>query len=336
MSGGGDLTTWDLGDAGTLPGAHVAPGMPFSSAVRRGLSLFAGVTKANPPYVVDTSTGSSVGELPLEPPHSRSMPWPSTGGARPSPSRREAPSSVGPPNTDPKPGRGRWHPRTRGAVTFGADDRVVAILGTGGSQCGISTQRHRSHTRRSPRRRPRSTTSRMCCAPVPPPSVRDGRLLAFTALSDYDRSAIIVWHLRRDQELIRFEGQQVIGFSPDGKQVASKPFNEPAPIVVADVETGKTREVSALPWKEPKPAWADQQRPVSVSMPSDGVLRLVDTERDQCILDLTVTGVPVAPGRRSHPTEGGSPSPPRAARSQSSTRTLRRGVPTCAASPRAG
>ena len=114
MSSGGVLTTWDLGTPAPMPGRIVAYGMPISSAVSPDFSLFAGATKANPPYVVDIPTGSSVGELPLDTTAFSidALAFDRTGKTL-AVASGGALQLVGPPNTDPKPGRRRRHTRAR-------------------------------------------------------------------------------------------------------------------------------------------------------------------------------------------------------------------------------
>jgi WD40 repeat protein len=118
----------------------------------------------------------------------------------------------------------------------------------------------------------------------------DGRLLALTAINeDTLQLVVIVWDIQRDKEVTRFDAQEVIGFSPDRSRVATKPFNATGPIAVTDVRTGKTREVSTLPWQTTEERAPKTQHHISASIPSDGLLRLSDSARRQRILDLLVT-----------------------------------------------
>lgn len=308
ISGQGDVTTWHLTSDEPPTERRIGLGQPFESAVSPNFQLFAGVTLGNTPYVVGTTSGIDLGNIDID---VSGLTIDVTTFDRAGDTLAVAYS-------------GRivlWdlrlqspqHPTLLGVpgrttdVAFGVDDRVVVAVGERGVAVWNIDAEPAFVRRIEPSGAKRldqipNVVRGATSAAFSP----DGRLLA-TTLIDLDGPEpllVVVWDLERDREVLRFPGENVLGFSRDGMRLAAEPFQGDGPVVVADIESGETKEVTEIPWtpstsdsgdSEAAGPWdAQNDRGLGASMPSDGTVTLWDVARNQPIADLSVYGQPDA------------------------------------------
>jgi WD40 repeat protein len=299
MDGQGEMVTWQLTSSEPPTRRHIGLGQPVAANVSSDFQLFAGVTVGNTPYIVETTSGRDFGNIDVD-----------VSGLS-----IDAVAFDRTSNTLAIAANGRillWDRQLQSArapvlagvpghasdVFFSADGRlVVAVADRGVAVWDLDAKPAFVREFEPSGVRPLDEIPNAVRGANSAAFSRDGRLLASTIFDG--RLAVTVWDLKRNTEVLRFPGERVVGFSPDGRRVAAKPFVGNGPVVVANIESGKTKEVAKVPWKfkasEASAPDATNRYGFRANVGSNDAVTLSDTHRhQQPIVELPVLGQPDA------------------------------------------
>jgi len=304
----GGIERWDLG--ATPPRRTermVGAGMPFASAYSPDLRLFSAVTLGmERPYLIDVPSGEFLPDLRGPTVAVDAMDFSgdgrilaTTGDGRVvlwDARKREAQPEIlaGIPGQLPLV-EGRSNP-----LAVSHDGRRVAAAGERGVAVWDLGAHLLLRELRASGAQPLSNVANVFRGTSSAAFSPDGRMLAWSILPSMQVDGrVVVWDLTRGLEVLRFPSLQVMGFSPDGQQVAGTSSSE-GPFTVADLRTGERKEVPALPWKAEKQGASEPPNGrlwsitstsgLGASAAFDGTVTLWDVERRQALGTVRVPG----------------------------------------------